>query len=172
MTYTDLLIVDLLHNQKISQAVILSDDFAEALNITTKEPSLNDKTNALTSLKDKGYIKIDDNGYIGLTQKGGKLWERTFLIDWRCYFEYGGEFLDKEYTFFYAVHKKTVELAIKESQGLFDNCTIKTAKNWQPIYWKPPFDGYYIKTPLDSERLPYFNDILPNYCKAIEDFEE
>lgn len=55
---------------------------------------------------------------------------------------------------------------MKHSKGLLDDDTIQTAQNWQPIYWKKPFDGFYIKKQLDDELLPYFDDILLKYCKS------
>lgn len=159
-------IIHLFHNMRIKKSSIVSEYFSESLNLNIVEPSLNEKTESLDDLLKNGYIQIDKTGYIGLTQKGGKFWESKFLIDWNLYFEYGSQFInDKELTFFYATNKETVQLAIKNSNGLFDDCEIKIAQNWQPIYWKEPFNGFYIEKELDSELLPYFDEILPKYCK-------
>lgn len=159
-------IIHLLHNMRVKNSSILSEDFSESLNLNIAEPSLNEKAESLDKLLKNGYIQIDENSYIGLTQKGGQFWESEFLIDWHLYFEYGSQFInDKEVVFLYAANQETLKLAIKNSNGLLDDCEIKTAKDWQPIYWKEPFNGYYIEKELDSELLPYFSEILPKYCK-------
>lgn len=166
MNDLNLTIIHLLHNIKVNKSIILSDNSAERLNLAIVEPDFHDKINALTMLQNQAYVHIDDNGYMGLTQKGGAFWENTLLIDWQFYFEYGSWFIgDKEYTFFYATKQETVKLAMKHSKGLFDDCIIQTAQNWQPIYWKEAFDGFYIQKELNSELLPYFADVLPKYCK-------
>lgn len=160
------ILINVLHNMRIKQSAIFTDDFTQSLNLDIAASSLNEKTESLDELLKSGYIQIDETGYIGLTQKGGQFWESKFLIDWNLYFEYGGQFIDdKEIVFFYAVNKKTIQLAINNSNGLFDDCTIKTAQNWQPIYWKKPFNGFYIEKVLDSELLPNFYEVLPNYCQ-------
>lgn len=164
MNNLNLIIIHLLHNMRISQSAILSDDFVESLNLNIDNPSFSEKLESLNYLRDSGYIQINKDEYIGLTSKGGEFWESKFLIDWNLYFEYGSQFInDKELTFFYATNKETVQLAIKNSNGLFDDCEIKIAQNWQPIYWKEPFNGFYIEKELDSELLPYFDEILPKY---------
>lgn len=166
MTKLDLIIIHLLHHMQIIKSHILADDFVESFNISIQNPSFDEKTKSLDYLLKNGYIQIDETGYIGLTQKGGQFWESTFLIDWHLYFEYGSQFKnDTEFTFFYATNKETVQLAIKNSNGLFDDCEIKITQDWQAIYWKPAFNGFYIEKALDSELLPYFDEILPKYCK-------
>lgn len=169
MNDLNLTIIHLLHTMRVKPSAIFADDFVESFNLNLKNPSLNEKTQHLTFLKDDGYIQIDDNGYMGLTQQGGKFWEKHFLIDWQLYFEYGSQFIgDKEYVFFYAARQATIKLAMKHSKGLFDDGTIQTAQNWQPIYWKKPFNGFYIQKELNNELLPYFDDILPKYCKSLD----
>lgn len=166
MNKLNLTIIHLLHNMRVKNSSILSENFSENLNLNIAEPSLNEKTESLDNLLKNDYVQIDETCYIGLTEKGGQFWESEFLIDWSLYFEYGSQFInDKEFTFFYATNKETVQLAIKNSNGLFDDCEIKIAQNWQPIYWKEPFNGFYIEKELDSELLPYFDEILPKYCK-------
>ena len=160
----DLTFIHLLHNMRVYKPHILADDCTLALNLPIDEPAFNEKITSLDNLFKNDYIKIDEAGYIGLTQKGGEFWESKFLIDWNLYFEYGSQFInDKELTFFYATNKETLQLAIKNSNGLFDDCKIKMAENWQPIYWKEPFNGFYIEKELDSELSPYFDEILPKY---------
>lgn len=107
MNDLNLTIIHLLHNIKVNKSVILSDNSAERLNLAIVEPDFHDKINALTMLQNQAYVHIDDNGYMGLTQKGGAFWESLFLIDWQFYFEYGSWFIDnKEYTFFMPRSKK------------------------------------------------------------------
>ena len=100
MNRLSLTLIHLLHNMRVKTSAIFADDFVESFNLNLENPSLNEKTQQLTHLKDDGYIQIDDNGYIGLTQKGGQFWESEFLIDWDLYFEYDSQFInDKELTF-------------------------------------------------------------------------
>lgn len=100
MNHLGLTIIHLLHTMRVKPSAIFADDFVESFNLNLKNPSLNEKAQYLTLLKDDGYIQIDDNGYMGLTQQGGKFWEKHFLIDWQLYFEYGSQFIgDKEYVF-------------------------------------------------------------------------
>lgn len=168
MDNPSLTIIHLLHNMKVGYSAIIADDFEESLNVNIDNPSFAQKCESLHDLQNNGYVHIDKDGYIGLTQKGGKFWESEFLIDWDLYFEYGSQFInDKELTFFYAINKETVQLAIDTSNGLFDDCKIQITQNWQPIYWKKPLNGFYIEKALDSELLPCFYDILPNYCQNL-----
>lgn len=86
MNDLSLTIIHLLHTMRVEPSAIFADDFVESFNLNLKNPSLNEKTQHLTLLKDDGYIQIDNNGYMGLTQQGGKFWEKHFLIDWQLYF--------------------------------------------------------------------------------------
>lgn len=163
-----LAIIHLLHNMTVEQSIFLADDFSQRLNLPFEQPALDEMLAAIEQLKLGQYIQMND-GYVGLSQKGGALWEKTFLIDWGRYFEVVSWFVDgKEQLFFYASSQATIQCAIYHSQGLLDDCQIQTADNWQPIYWKEPFDGFYIQKALDGELLPYFDDILPRYCQSYQ----
>lgn len=167
-----LTLIHLLHNMQIDKSHILVDGFVESFNVNINNPSFDKKIKSLDYLLKNGYIQIDETDYIGLTQKGGQFWESEFLIDWYLYFEYGGQFIDdKEFAFFYASNQKTLQLVMDSSNGLFDGCEIKIAQEWQPIYWKPAFNGFYIEKALDSEFLFYFDEILPKYCHRLEDLK-
>lgn len=99
MNDLSLTIIHLLHTMRVEPSAIFADDFVESFNLNLENPSLNEKAQQLTLLK--------DDSYMDLTQQGGKFWEKHFLIDWQLYFEYGSQFIsDKEYVFFMLQGKK------------------------------------------------------------------
>lgn len=86
------------------------------------------------------------------------------MIEWNLYcelFTIG----DDQYSYFYACDIKQIRLFIQNSQGLLDNIEIQVAEDWQPIYWKESFSGFYLKIPIDIEELGDIFRSIPRYSK-------
>lgn len=160
MSEIEYLLIDLLHEFPIDEDSILADSFVESFGIDCDIP-IQDRKLAITQLFKKELIYENSYQSLCLTSEGGKLWESKFLIDWNLYcelFTIG----DYQYSYFYACDMKQIELFIQNGYGLLDHIEIQVAKDWQPIYWKKPFSGFYLKIPIDIEEL---DDIFKSMSK-------
>lgn len=160
MTKLPFLILDLLHDNKIAKSVFLSLDFEEQLNVDTNNATLEERRFTIENLIKNEMLYVEPNGYLALTEKGGKYWEMSFCVDWNLFFEFFGI---HEKSYLYACNIQQIHLAIDNSNGLLDDCFIHEAKNWQPIYWKNYFKGFFIESNIDCTLLPNFYEILPPF---------
>lgn len=160
-----LLVLDLLHDNKITKEAILSSNFEETFNLNISSTSIQSRIDAIDYLFSDSYIQTENNNFLSLTSKGGEYWELLFKVNWSLYHEVV-YVLDKNFNenfYLYACNKDLILLAIEQSNHLLNDCVIKAVTEWKPIYWKPEFKGFYIQTNIPNQYFSRISTILPNY---------
>lgn len=159
------LLLDLLSDQKIKLSHMLSDDFDMAFGVDSCGSISQDRKQAIQELFDENLIIKGDDDYLAFTQLGACEWEKVFCPNWELYAEL---FMichtsNQETSYFYTCSLQIMQLFIDKCRGFLDSPKINLAENWQPIYWKDNFHGYYIKTDVDNEKLSKVFFELPTY---------
>lgn len=160
-----LLILDLLHDNKVAKEALLSSNFEEDFNVNMDSTSIQNRVEATNYLISKNYIQVEDNHLLAFTPKGGKYWESIFKVNWNLYHEVI-YVLDNDFNenfYLYACNKELIKLAIDRSNFFLNDCVIEIAKEWNPIYWKLEFKGFYIQTNISNEYFSRLPTILPSY---------
>lgn len=176
MAYLHYLILDLFHEHAVKLSHIQQVDFDLAFNVNSRNSTPQQRMNIVRYFLNKDMI-IQSNyeDYLELTKKGGHYWEELFFPNWDLYFEFYLIYdkSDIPVYCFCATKLETVQKFIQSSNGLLDGCRIDVAKNWQPIYWKPQFEGFCIKIRGGNEQLDEqlvkFTTKLPNFKKSLDE---
>lgn len=164
-----MLMLDLFFNQKIKLSQLLDLEFDLVFNVNSNGSTPTQRQQIIQQLLDDGLLAYFDDEYLQFTKKGGEYWEELFKPTWSLYHEMYS-LIDEdgeEFTYFYACDLALIEFFVANRRYLLGNPKIKVAKNWQPIYWKEEFQGYYIKIEGDDTYLSRVYDLMPNY-KGID----
>lgn len=87
MKKLDLIILNLLHDNRIKIKLILEEDFEEIFNVNI-DFNQSEREESLEFLQKEKLISSEEAYLLGLTKKGGELWESLFSVNCDLYFEF------------------------------------------------------------------------------------
>lgn len=95
------------------------------------------------ALKELGLVVLFDNGYLGLTHKGGQVWESEFSPQWDRFALYQAcHKFGVECVLFGSVSKQRLDIILEAKSDHVRFNKVKKIEKWRPFYWADKQEGY------------------------------